>query len=61
MATHARSLARYKWLLKVAPSLRTEECPDLFKTELSIAAEMCELLPAKIDRLHYTGEDVSMR
>lgn len=55
-----RSLARYKWLICVAPTLRTEENTDLFATELEIAKQMVELLPPKIDRLHYTGRDVSM-
>ena len=56
----ASSLARYKWLLGQVPALRTEAKPKLFEAELSIAQQMCELLPSKIDRLHYTGQDVSM-
>jgi hypothetical protein len=53
------SLDIYKWLLIHAPLMATAkelDVQDIFREEISICREMVELLPAKIDRMHYLGE-----
>jgi hypothetical protein len=50
----------YKWLLHAGPSLaetKKVNLEQIFGAEMSITTEMCELLPSKIDRMHYLGED----
>ena len=56
------SSLRYKWLLANAPPLLARVCRDeedartTFASELELAAQMAELLPEKINRVHYLGE-----
>eukprot|EP01041_Mallomonas_annulata_P004246 gene4246-8442_t len=53
------SLARYQWLVKYAPGLCEKKgvsLGDTFEEEFHICKEMVELLPAKIDKVHFHGE-----
>lgn len=53
------SLDRYKWLVKRAPAITKDllEEERVFERELAMAAQMVELLPTKIDRMHFLGQD----
>jgi uncharacterized protein YchJ len=49
----------YEWLAKKAVALcqvKQQDVQQVFGAELSICNEMVTLLPAKINRIHYTGE-----
>lgn len=53
-------LRRYEWLAKFAPMLcerRGVNIADVFGEELKICNEMKALLPSKIDRMCFLGED----
>ena len=53
------SMQRYEWLVKFAPKLaaaKQVELTDVFGDEYNICAEMAQLLPSKIHRMHYLGE-----
>jgi hypothetical protein len=53
------SLKRYEWLVKAVPKYCTlKEIPieDIFKVEFELCKEMVELLPSRINRVHYMGK-----
>ena len=53
------SLNRYAWLAKFGkPFCERKGCDiaDVFGEEIKICSDMVELLPSKIDRMHYGGE-----
>lgn len=52
----AETLRRYDWLRKHSSALceaKGLNTTETFGQELSICTEMCLLLPAKIDKMHY--------
>ena len=52
------SLKRYEWLVKAVPkycALKEIPIEDIFKVEFDLCKEMVELLPTRINRVHYTG------
>ena len=52
-------LKRYEWILKYAPALCERKnliVDDIFSEEIQICKDMVELLPSKIDRMHFLGE-----
>ena len=56
---HVETLKRYQWLSKYTEGLcqrRSVNVDDVFAEEIKICKDMSELLPAKIDRMHYYGE-----
>ncbi len=53
------ALHRYQWLLTAAPRVcekKNQSLDDLFGEEMAVSREMAQLLPSKIDRMHYLGE-----
>ena len=53
------SLKRHDWLLKYTPTIckrKNMEINTIFKEEYQICKDMVELLPSKIDRMHFLGE-----
>jgi hypothetical protein len=53
------ALRRYEWLLKFSPELCQRKGLDataVFGEELAICENMKELLPTKLDRMHWHGE-----
>jgi KIF-1 binding protein C terminal len=53
------SLHRYDWLSKFGKQLcvrKGADLEDLFGAEMRICTDMVELLPSKIDRMHFRGE-----
>ena len=53
------SVTRYTWLVKFGVQLCEKKgvsIDDIFKNEYQICKDMVELLPAKIDRMHFGGE-----
>jgi ferritin-like metal-binding protein YciE len=53
------SLHRYTWLLKYANNLCKKKSMDIstiFGEEIQICSDMINLLPSKIDRMHFLGE-----
>jgi hypothetical protein len=54
------AMQRYEWLAAKTPSLcraKSVEVQEVFGDELDICGEMVRLLPSKINRIHYHGED----
>lgn len=52
---------RYEWLSERAVAIcesKAAAVQDVFGEELEICNEMVKLLPSKINRIHYLGEDV---
>lgn len=53
------SLKRYEWLskncLKLCHVFKVS-CEDVFALELKVSTDMTQLLPSKIDRIHYLNE-----
>lgn len=52
------ALKRYEWLVKAAPKYCTSKeisLDDIFRTEYELCKEMVELLPSRINRVHYLG------
>lgn len=52
------SLKRYEWLVKAVPKyckLKDIPIEDVFKVEYDLCKEMVELLPTRINRVHYLG------
>jgi len=57
------SLRRYDWLRKTVPALCEKKgvtVDGVFRNEFEICEEMCNLLPAKIDRVFYQGESACL-
>ena len=51
-----RSLDTYRFLVGYVPEVRSAiSQPELFKEELHICEQMAELLPEKINQMHYNG------
>ena len=53
------SLDIYRWLVKKGPGIAKKKetsTDEVFHEEFKICKEMVELLPAKIDRMHYNAE-----
>lgn len=53
------SLHRYDWLSKYSVQLCSRKSQDIdtvFGVEVKICHDMVELLPSKIDRMHFHGE-----
>ena len=52
------ALKRYEWLVKAVPkycTLKDTPIEDVFKVEFDLCKEMVELLPTRINRVHYLG------
>lgn len=53
------SLKRYEWLskncLKLCDKFKVS-CEDVFGLELKVSNDMTQLLPSKIDRIHYLND-----
>jgi hypothetical protein len=54
-----RALHRYQWLLQSSERVCEQKqvsLEEVFGQERALCREMIDLLPAKIDRMHYLGE-----
>lgn len=52
------ALKRYEWLVKSVPKycdLKEMPIENIFKVEFDLCKEMVELLPSRINRVHYLG------
>ena len=53
------SLEKHEWLIKFGTKLclrKETNLQDIFHAEIQICKDMVELLPGKIDRMHFRGE-----
>ena len=53
------SLEKHEWLIKFGMKLclrKETNLQDIFHAEIQICKDMVELLPGKIDRMHFRGE-----
>ena len=56
----AKCLKGYQFIIKISSEIASQmnvDINDYFGDEINIVKEMVNLLPGKIDKMHYKGED----